>query len=260
MFETLAHVALEALAALPVGVLLVDDEERIRHANPSAHALLGLTPGELEGMALVALTGGQPVAADARRITLTGLVEGAAPRLECLIRWLPADCAPLRRLLSLLDPAEVDPRRGVRPPPLPEMDASRLDVGTGLLNRRNVLQELNAQVSRSRRYGNVLSVLHVRLPTLAPEVRRSLAQALKGTLRWVDIIGRWDDDALLVILPETSHEAAAVLAQKLREVMVPSFQSVDACTVGVAQWARGEESTDLVARAASAAHELARAS
>jgi len=259
MLETPAHVALEALAVLPVGFFLVDDEERIRHANPSAHALLGVAPGELEGLALVALTGGQPVAADARRITLSAFTEGARHRLECLLRDLPADCAPLRRVVSLLDPADVDPRRGVRPPPLPEMDASRLDAGTGLLNRRNVLQELNAQVSRSRRYGNVLSILHVRLPALAPEVRRSLAQALKGTLRWVDIIGRWDDTALLVILPETSREAASVLAHKLGEVMRQACPQTGSSGVGVAQWVRGEETSELVERAAAQVRELAQA-
>ena len=76
MLETQAHVALEALAALPVGVFLVDDEDRIRHANPTAHALLDLPPGELEGLALVALTGGQAV-------PLT-----AAHRCP---RWMPRD-------------------------------------------------------------------------------------------------------------------------------------------------------------------------
>jgi GGDEF domain-containing protein len=163
-------------------------------------------------------------------------------------------------VVSLVDPAAIDPRRGVRPPPLPEMDASRLDVDTGLLNRRNLLQELNAQVSRSRRYGNVLSVLHVSLPpALAPELRRSLAQALKSTLRWVDIIGRWDDDSLLVILPETSREAAGVLARKLAEVLPADRGQAGLPVVGVAQWMRGEEAMDLVAKACGQSRELAQA-
>ncbi len=256
MLEAQTQVALEALIALPVGVFFVDEEDHIRQANPAAHALLGVTSGELEGLALIALTGGQPIAADAQRITVTA----ATHRLELLLRELPITCIPLRRVVTVVDPAAVDPRKGMRLPPLPGLDASRLDVDTGLLNRRNVLQELNAQVSRSRRYGNVLSVLHLSLPAaLAPELRRSLAQALKATLRWVDIIGRWEDDALLVILPETSHEAASVLARKLREVMQQVLGDCVPNTVGVAQWARGEEATALVARAAAESCELARA-
>jgi GGDEF domain-containing protein len=259
MLESLAQVALEALAALPVGVFLVDEDDRIRQANPAAHALLGAQAGELEGMAFVALTGGQPLPADAVRLTLSGIGESAAPRIECQLRELSPDCLPLVRVVCLVDPADVDPRRGLRPPPVAEMDASRLDADTGLLNRRNILQELNAQVSRSRRYGNVLSVLYLQLPAMPVEVRRAFAQAVKGTLRWVDIVGRWDDDALLVVLPETSRDAASVLAHKLLEVVQESFAELERPRVGAAQWVRGEESTDLVSRAAAQLRELAQA-
>jgi diguanylate cyclase (GGDEF)-like protein len=244
-------IASALLEVLPTGVLLFGTDGKVLHATEAAAQLLGMPLSGLPGKSLRELAGGKDVAANAARVSLPTADGNQGGRIECLLRDLPATLAPYVRLGCLVDPSQVETRRGLRIPPLAEMDVARLDPETGLLNRKNILQELNAQVSRSRRYGNALSVLYVQLPALAPDALRALAQSLKGTLRWVDIVGRWDDDSLLVILPETSRDAARVLATKLSQVMASGHETIAAANVGSAQWARGEESVDVVTRAAA---------
>ena len=45
------------------------------------------------------------------------------------------------------------------------------------------------------------------------------ARFLKERLRWVDIIGHWEGNSILVVLPETNLESATQLAGKLRAEM-----------------------------------------
>lgn len=93
------------------------------------------------------------------------------------------------------------------------------DPETGLLNRRAILQALELQVSRSRRYGNPLSLIRLVLkpPEEPPDPSslKAFAMELKAELRWADQIGRLDKSSLLLILPETPEIGAEMLAAKL---------------------------------------------
>ncbi len=99
------------------------------------------------------------------------------------------------------------------------------DPVTGLPNRRALLQGLEPLISRSRRYGNPLSLikLHVELVGLGPqdeikyqeEAWIKVGQLLKEEMRWADIIGRYDGADFLLILPETPADASETLAEKL---------------------------------------------
>lgn len=245
-----AALATALLDVLPTGLLLIGAKGEVVHATEPAAQLLGTTVTALQGRALSTVLGGKDVGPEVARVSVT-LPEGApVARVECVLKGLPEAFAPYSRVACLIDPTQIENRRGLRIPPLAELDVARLDPDTGLLNRKNTLQELNAQVSRSRRYGNALSIIYVRVDDVPVEELRKLAQAIKGTLRWVDIVGRWDEDALLVILPETSRDAARQLASKLGAVVGQGNASPDAIA-GSAQWSRGEESIDLVARAAA---------
>lgn len=106
------------------------------------------------------------------------------------------------------------------------------DPETGLLNRRAILQALELQVSRSRRYGNPLSLIRLILkPPMEPPKPGSLkafAMELKAELRWADQIGRLDESSLLLILPETPGVGAEMLAAKLGHQR--------AAPVGEAKW------------------------
>lgn len=128
------------------------------------------------------------------------------------------------------------------------------DEETGLLNRNAILQALDGHVSRSRRYGNPLSVIRVRLEpprgAVSPGSKlREIAQEFNAQLRWADQVGRLDETAFLLILPETARTDADVLAAKFgrERVALASAESwrID-CTV--ASWQKGDDAKKLMQR------------
>jgi diguanylate cyclase (GGDEF)-like protein len=135
------------------------------------------------------------------------------------------------------------------------------DEATGLLNRRGVLHQLEAQVSRSRRYNNVLSVVVMRVRCQgaaagagSPQSLVSVARMLRDQTRWPDIIGRWGDQDFVLVLPETSEAAAGSLTAKLRPRLAELLPGGDAtaCVAdfGVAQWQKNDTAQALLERAA----------
>ncbi len=134
------------------------------------------------------------------------------------------------------------------------------DDRTGLLNRRAVLIQLEAQVSRSRRYQNPLSVLMVRLDcpaTAGQEIGEQglvrFSRLLRDQTRWPDIIGRWGQREFLLVLPETPFQATDALKDKVKQQVESAVeQSADpGCTAlfGAAEWRKGDDAEALIERA-----------
>ena len=99
--------------------------------------------------------------------------------------------------------------------------SDRNEALTGLPNRRALIDLLEAQISRSRRYHNPLAVIRLELQGLetSPERRAvvlvAVAHLLNDQLRWSDIRGYWNEATFLLVLPETSASSATQLAHKL---------------------------------------------
>ncbi|MCF6274428.1 MAG: diguanylate cyclase, partial [Robiginitomaculum sp.] len=97
---------------------------------------------------------------------------------------------------------------------------------TGLLNNRSLLQSLEPQISRSRRYGNALSVIVMGIQSFETEsevvkpttdqVLTAVSFYLRDQMRWVDLVGRTGDEEFTLILPETTKTAAFTLANKIK--------------------------------------------
>lgn len=140
------------------------------------------------------------------------------------------------------------------------------DPLTSLPNRRALLQGLESQVSRTRRYGNPLSVMVLKLEGLATlrlegenTVEHAVvttAQLLKDQMRWVDMIGRLEEDEFLLILPETTEDAGWILRDKLlallSERLAASCPSALGLRHGMASWAKGDDAMRLLRRARQA--------
>lgn len=85
------------------------------------------------------------------------------------------------------------------------------DSETGLATPGRIYRVLLGEVARTRRYGNPLSCVLVRIPGLAtagPEIRLQLANRLADSMRNTDSAGRWDDEEFLLVLPETDEHGA----------------------------------------------------
>jgi len=142
------------------------------------------------------------------------------------------------------------------------------DQRTGLTVRATTERELRSEVSRSRRYGNPLSVFVAEIGTAGSDEAGlidalvTLARTLKENLRWVDILGAWDGTTVVVILPETDETSARRLIDKLAEPLeqVRASHAGLVLAAGVAQWQPSDQPDDLVARARADASPNAAAS
>lgn len=146
-------------------------------------------------------------------------------------------------------------------------ELNQVDNITGLLNPRGLFQALEPQVSRSRRYENVLSILIMRLENLEDiqqdggsekghKLLVAIGQILNDQMRWADTIGRLSDNEFMLILPETPADIAQQLAGKigdrLQELTLPGMNGdhIDLYTrFGMAQWQKGEDVKLLMQRA-----------
>ncbi len=142
-----------------------------------------------------------------------------------------------------------------------------IDEVTGLLNPRGLYQSLEPQVSRSRRYNNLLSILIMRIENLddiyedfgyekGHQLLQAISEILNDQMRWADSIGRLSDNEFMLIMPETPQDIAGHLADKIRErlgeLTVPELNGdvLDLCTkVGMVQWQKGEDTRILMQRA-----------
>ena len=128
------------------------------------------------------------------------------------------------------------------------------NLAEGILNKLSLMQALNVQVSRSRRYDNPLSLLRLTLeipPSATRQINEivlSLSQDLKDQLRWADQIGMLDDQTFIVILPETSHEDAKELAPKLASSRTALASISPGCTLKfcATEWQKGDDPEKLL--------------
>lgn len=104
---------------------------------------------------------------------------------------------------------------------------SKTDGLTGLLNRRALMEQLEYEIDRARRYGSELSVILCDLDNLkeindthghlaGDTTLQLLSAAVRNTLRSVDIAGRYGGDEFLLIVPQTSVIGALSMAEKIR--------------------------------------------
>ncbi len=216
----------KALQNSPIGIILMDEKGNIQWHNNSLEQLLDVTTEQLSGKSIADLP-------KELSSVLTSPPETILLQNGDSQRWLHChsqirddgkrtqfyiDITTEQRLRLERDRLEEDLQQ-----------LTTRDPVTGLPNRRALLQGLEPLISRSRRYGNPLSLisLHIELVGLEPqdevkyqeEAWMKVGQLLKEQMRWADIIGRYDGPEFLLILPETPADATKTLAEKLCEMV-----------------------------------------
>jgi diguanylate cyclase (GGDEF)-like protein len=100
-----------------------------------------------------------------------------------------------------------------------------LDELTVTANRRFFFEQCQREVARAVRYGRPVSVLMVDVQGLrainenlghaaGDGMLKSVALALRASLRTHDLVGRYGDTVFALLLPETDKEGADVVAQR----------------------------------------------
>jgi len=128
-----------------------------------------------------------------------------------------------------------------------------LDALTGLLNRRAFDAHASAEIAHAARYDRPLSCAMVDVDhfkdindryghTIGDAVIREAAERLRQTCRETDTIGRYGGDEYVVVLRETSADAAAVTAERVRRAFCDAPFAVRGvelhvtASIGIATW------------------------
>jgi len=253
------------LNSAPIGILVLDSEDKISWINESLAEILGPRGQNLLGKSAATVDG------DLREIFKPeGEVSLGASTDTQAISWLTttSNLSEQYQVKYFVDISTLTVLINERDRLLAQIQALSIkDDATGLLNRRGIFQALEPQVSRSRRYENLLSVLTLKIANYEALKQQfntdelatlmlAISQALNDQMRWADAIGRVDEDEILMVLPETEANTAQMLADKIQTHLSGLFvaaladKSFEICTrFGMAQWQKGEDVTLLMRRA-----------
>lgn len=125
-----------------------------------------------------------------------------------------------KKLRRVLGEAEVTDRGRGR-------EASVVDRVTTLYTAAHIQSRWDEELSRAARGGYALALVVIDLDPLPPpgrgrdEILAVCGEAVKTSIRRVDLAGRFENDALIVLLPHTGAQAA-IVAQRLRDVLCES--------------------------------------
>lgn len=272
MSETLDQtLATAALQTAPFGVLIFDSDKRVRWMNGKAEEFLEIACARLVGQGRETLGEG-------------GLDYLFAPKDVMAVpkgsgkRWLKCWHLPLRvedtivgEIYFYIDITDQRKLKAERDQVLEDLSRQSVrDPLTGLPNRRGLMQGLDPQVSRSRRYGNRLSVIRLQIDDIeeldtrhgratTDRVILSIGQLLRDQTRWADIVGYYDLGEFLIVLPETNKGTAVRLAEKfcrwIKETKVTAADDNEITVVGrcgVTQWVKGDDAAKILRRALQA--------
>ncbi len=109
-------------------------------------------------------------------------------------------------------------------------DLSARDELTGLFNRRAFFETLETEVQRARRYRRTFTLLMLDLDHFkqyndthghlrGDEALRETARLLRSTTRRADPVARFGGEEFVIILPEITKAAGAVVAEKIRAAL-----------------------------------------
>ncbi len=144
---------------------------------------------------------------------------------------------------------------------------------TGALNAGAFTRNLSRELLRNRRYRRFSTLLYLDLDNIkglndthghqtGDAVLRLTADALRRSVREVDVVGRMGGDEFAVLMPETDGTLAAVATRRLSEGVRQAFDGVPTVTasIGVVSFADTTATAEeLLRRADQAMYEAKRA-
>ncbi len=106
--------------------------------------------------------------------------------------------------------------------------ASITDGLTKIYNHKYIVDRVNEEIGRSKRYDTPMSIFLFDIDNfknvndtyghqVGDEVLRSIATCMEGLVRQSDSVGRYGGEEFMVILPETDIEKASIVGEKIRK-------------------------------------------
>lgn len=251
----------------PIGILIIDNDERIIWANETFEKFFNIESENLIGKLtdMISVPALKSVLKNHDEIVMTKTGRNDTRWLRCWHQALKTNNSTACNICFLIDVSDQYQLQQEFERVQKELEAkSTRDPLTGLFNRRGLMQILETQVSRSRRYDNPLSIIRLQIgdyrfndgkEPARNQVLLAVGHLFSDQLRWADVAGRLDNNDFLLILPETDNAAAEVLVSKieeaLHELMVGKNEQHVSLNVhfGITSWIRGDDQGKLLERA-----------
>ncbi len=123
-------------------------------------------------------------------------------------------------------------------------ELATIDSLTGLVNRRHMLEKINQEVERCRRYGggfciaiadidNFKAVNDTYGHVCGDAVIKHIAALIRNNLRSSDIVSRWGGEEYLLLFPETGIENVKSACDKVRTILEKSSVQYDNHVISV---------------------------
>ncbi len=264
MLKKLNHSELsQVLKASPMGLAVSDEKQNITWVNKTFESYLGISAKEINGLNIKELPDSLKslfTSSDVIHIPANSLREDQW--FMCNQSSLDdnsgntahyiTDVSPLHLLTQECESLKDKLR-----------DALAQDEVTGMPNKVALYKSLEPQISRSRRYNNLLSIIIIRVnqltqldETQSTNVLLHVSQILNDQVRWADIAGKLNDSDFLLVLPETTADACKNLIDNLAEHLktlpvpegLPDNFNVTA-SFGYSEWEKGDDSSLLMQKA-----------
>ncbi len=105
---------------------------------------------------------------------------------------------------------------------------ARVDITTGIYNRRGLVELGKRELDRAHRYERPLAALMIDIDDfkkvndthghpMGDLVLKELAGILDENIRTIDVLGRYGGEEFVILLPETTPESAFEISERLRE-------------------------------------------
>nr|WP_246187452.1 sensor domain-containing diguanylate cyclase [Moorella glycerini] len=244
------------LATLPVGIFIIDPaSHRIEKVNLEAAAMIGAAPEEIEGRScrefFIQSAESCPITASNEEVDRSERLLRRKDGLEILV------LKTVKRVRTDSGEKLVETFIDISERKYLEEELYRLSITdplTGAYNRRYFLEMLAREIERTRRTGLPFALIMFDLDhfksindrfghAAGDRVLKSLVAAFKERLRKTDCLARWGGEEFVILLPDTTAEGAAGLAEELRrrlsQMEIPGVGQVTA-SFGVTGYYTGD--------------------
>lgn len=138
-----------------------------------------------------------------------------------------------------------------------------VDDLTDVNNRRQFLKLASNEISRSKRYSNIFSILMMDIDNFkdindnyghiaGDKVLQALAHTCQSLIRPNDVLARFGGDEFVILLPMTSSEEAGDMAERIRQQLMgvtitgDHYKTGFTVSIGVASYTENVVSLDQV--------------
>ena len=243
------------LDSLSAGVYVVDQERVISSWNKSAEMLTGHKSSEMVGQCcrgdILKYVDDQGVSVCGEEcLAVKSMNNGCMHSMEVYVNHKEGHRVPILvrvspiknsqgQVIGAVEELFDNVSKSAYEHKIEELEKCALvDPNTGLMKKRGLEMNLRSVIGVMHRYGWTYGVIYVDIDeferinemygrTMGNDVLKMIAKTLQNSVRVTDVVGRWEDDAFMVIAASVNEDQLNRIANKIRVLVEQSGFSVE---------------------------------